>query len=176
VDDRAFDRLTRVVANGASRRGVLRGLAGVLALVTLGSRTPAIAAQGWLRLSDPCYDDSQCAQTQMSQIVCADNGFDYDGPLNCCVYDYGICDQDEDCCGALVCIGKNCGASPLASQTGLPLGSQCYSADQCSGGGSAMNCADNGGFVPACCLVGGQPCSQPLDCCMPNNCVSGYCQ
>jgi hypothetical protein len=176
MDERAFDSLARVVANRGSRRGVLRGLAGAVAAGALGRRSPGAAAQGYLALGAACWDGSQCAQSQMTVVVCADNGFSYDGPLNCCTYDYGDCWSDEGCCGDLVCVGGTCGAYPLAGQGGLPLGAQCYSIDQCIGGGISTACADNGGFVDACCLYGGQPCSQPLDCCMPGNCIGGICQ
>ena len=39
-----------------------------------------------------------------------------------------------------------------------------------------LSADNNDGFVPACCLIGGQVCSVDFACCMPNNCVRGYCQ
>jgi hypothetical protein len=176
MDEQRIDWLARVLAKTGARRGVARGLVGAVALLVSSRRVREVSAQSYLGLGAPCTDDSQCAQTQMSYVSCADNGFTYDGLLNCCVYDYGNCGSDEDCCGGLVCVGGTCGAAPLAAQDGLPLGTQCYSADQCIGGGFTTDCADNGGFVPACCLIWGQACTADIDCCMPNNCVGGICR
>jgi hypothetical protein len=112
----------------------------------------------------------------MIYVMCGDNGFGYDGPLNCCVTDYGYCDSDEGCCGSLVCAGGQCADPELAAQGGLPLGAQCVNAGQCIGGGDYVDCADYGAFTPGCCLAGGQSCSADIDCCIPNNCIGGICQ
>ncbi len=174
MDGRAFDSLARAVGASASRRGLLRGLTSAVALLALGRRVPAVAAQaGYLGPGEACYDSDQCGATRYNQMFCDDNGFDYDGPLNCCAYEYGYCYADEGCCGFLTCIQGSCGSTP---QSFLSLGDQCYAAEQCLGGGVAVDCADNGGFVPACCLIGGQYCTADIDCCMSNNCVGGYCQ
>lgn len=173
MDDRRFDRLARAVAGSGSRRGILRGLAGAVALVTLGRQVPRAAAQtGYLGPGEACFDDSQCGNTRYSSMYCDDNGFAYDGPRNCCTYENGYCYSDEGCCGSLICLEGSCGAEGQ----GVPLGSQCFSTAQCIGGGDAVACSDNGGFVPACCLIGGQVCTADLDCCLPNACIAGYCQ
>ena len=253
MDAQRFDTLARAVAGSGSRRGLLRGLAGAFALLAIGRRVPNASAQaGSLGPGDACWDDSQCSPSVMnySPLICTDNGFDYDGPLNCCTGEGGACFSDEGCCGIAACLNGSCTVAPAyttspappyapsyaglgdpcqtndecfagglvcdyVGQTddfrccmyeggtcgwdgqccgwqtcgpggycssgapdpgdGLPLGAQCTYAAQCSGGGYGVDCADNGGFVPACCLISGQSCAADLDCCMPNNCIGGYC-
>jgi hypothetical protein len=246
VDAQRFDQLARAVGGNGSRRRVLRGLAGAIALLALGRSGPSASAQGSRGPGDACWDDSQCSASVMnySSLVCADNGFDYDGPLNCCTGEGGFCFSDEGCCGSAYCNTDNarcvrtssdtpyfpgpgdpcqvndecfalglvcdyvgltddsrccgyegsscgwdgqccgwltCGAGGYCTSggpgpgDGLPLGAQCQYATQCSGGGYYVDCADNGGYVTACCLLGGQSCSSDLDCCMPNSCIGGYC-
>ena len=85
MDQARFDSLARVVARHGSRRGLLRALAGALGLLVLGRHASLVAAQtGYLGPGEACYDDSQCGNTRYSPMFCADNGFDYDGALNCC--------------------------------------------------------------------------------------------
>lgn len=173
MDDRGFDRLARVVAERGSRRGILRGVAAAFALLAVGRRTPNASAQGgYLAPGEPCYDGSQCVDYQGYLTYCDDNGLDYDGPLNCCLPEYGPCDSDEGCCGALSCVQGTCSDT---SMSGLPLQAQCYYDAQCINGGNGVACADNGSFTPSCCQVGGYACYEDLDCCMPNNCNGGIC-
>ena len=47
---------------------------------------------------DPCRNDNQCLGAD-APLVCAWNGFDYDGDLNCCTYEGNRCGFDEACCG-----------------------------------------------------------------------------
>jgi hypothetical protein len=101
-------------------------------------------------------------------------GYDSDGGLNCCTYQGNPCGFDAACCGTAVCIGGVCGA--IEPVPGFPLGAQCSYVAQCLGGGDTVDCADNDGFVPVCCLTGGQFCSADIDCCMPNSCIAGSCQ
>jgi hypothetical protein len=51
-------------------------------------------------------------------MFCADNGFDYDGPLNCCAYEGGYCYSDEGCCGIASCIT---GVASARRQMPVPL-------------------------------------------------------
>ena len=46
-------------------------------------------------------------------MVCAWNGFDYDGDLNCCTYEGNRCGFDEACCGLASCIGGFCSSGGL---------------------------------------------------------------
>jgi hypothetical protein len=103
MDDRRFDNLTRALAGGISRRTGLRLLAGggaALLTLTRGAGRRA-SAQGYYRgAGEPCWDSSQCVAADTA-LACDDNGFDYDGPLNCCAYEGSRCASDEGCCGAL---------------------------------------------------------------------------
>ncbi len=113
MDDRQFDRLTRALAGGAPRRSVLRALGGGVgaALVAAARRgAPAAAHHGRLGPGDACYDSSQCLGAD-APLVCADNGFADDGPLNCCAYEGSRCGFDEACCGAASCVGGFCSSA-----------------------------------------------------------------
>ena len=113
MDGQRFDTLARAVAGNRSRRGLLGGLVGAVGLLALGRRAPDVAAQGgYLGPGEACYDDSQCGNTRYSQMFCDNNGFDYDGPLNCCAYEGGYCYSDEGCCGIASCITGSCISPP----------------------------------------------------------------
>jgi len=143
------------------------GCCGIATCITGSCVTPPSNAVA----GDPCQTTDECFA---AGLIC-----DYVGQTNdlrCCSYDGGPCAWDGQCCGWLTCgAGGYCGSGGPAPDGGLPLGAQCSYAAQCSGVGYGVDCADNGGFVPACCLTTGQICAADLDCCMPNNCVGGYC-
>ena len=103
MDEHRFDSLTRDLATTFSRRGGMRLLAAAGAsFLALARGKSDAAAQRYLTAGDPCYDSSQCRAAD-TPLVCADNGFDYDGPLNCCTYEDGRCYADEHCCGTAFC-------------------------------------------------------------------------
>src|SRR4026208_2081775 len=104
MDEQRFDNLTRSLSRTVSRRGGMRlfAAAGASFLAIARGKRDA-AAQGWfLGPGDPCFDSSQCRAAD-APLVCADNGFTYDGPLNCCTYEGSRCGADEHCCGAAYC-------------------------------------------------------------------------
>lgn len=174
MDGRRFDNLTRAVADRRTRRSLVRALALAFSPLAPGRQIAgAVAQTGYLGPGEACFDSSQCGDTRYSQMFCDDNGYDYDGPLNCCTYQYGYCYSDEGCCGSLVCVEGSCSDPAMVN---LPLGAQCFYVEQCLGNGMAVDCADNGGFVSACCLTGGQRCTADIDCCSPNLCARGYCR
>jgi hypothetical protein len=200
MDGERFDSLTRVVARNASRRGLLRGLAGAVGLMVLGGRASRVAAQsGYLGPGETCYDDSQCGNTRYSPMFCADNGFDYDGPLNCCAYEGGYCYSDEGCCGIASCITGSCISPPSnagaidagLNQTGygFPPGQACISDGQCDNSYPELGfayCADTGyvygayGGTQHCCRYEGGSCGGPLSddhslCCGTLLCLGGTC-
>jgi hypothetical protein len=116
---------------------------------------------------EACWSDDQC-RAASGALYCADNGFGYSA---CCAVYGDRCATDDGCCGDLGCFGGICGYGGSDPGQGLPLGAQCSFAAQCEGGGYYVDCANNGGFVPACCLINGQGCSSDLDCCLPSSCV-----
>ena len=105
--------------------------------------------------------DDQC-RAASGALYCADNGYGYSA---CCAVYGDRCADDGGCCGDLGCFGGTCSYGGPDVYGGLPLGAQCSYATQCEGGGYYTDCANNGGYVPACCLISGQGCSSDLDCC-----------
>jgi hypothetical protein len=198
MDGERFDSLARVVARNGSRRGLLRGLVGAVGLLVLGGRATRVAAQsGYLGPGEACYDDSQCGNTRYSPMFCADNGFDYDGPLNCCAYEGGYCYSDERCCGIASCITGSCVSPPSnaidsgLNQTGygFPPGQACIADSQCDNSYPELGityCADTGvvygayGGIQHCCRYEGGSCGGPLSddhslCCGNLLCLGGRC-
>ncbi|MBW3633209.1 MAG: hypothetical protein KY456_09290 [Chloroflexi bacterium] len=112
MDDQVFDGLTRALATGGSRRRLLRGAVAVVPSVLAVLRVARTAAHhARIPLGGACYHTNQCLhhavaprrarRRRSSQVVyCADNGFRYDGALNCCRNVGGLCQRDEHCCGS----------------------------------------------------------------------------
>jgi hypothetical protein len=121
VDDRRFDVVARTLTEHASRRGALRGLvATVAALFAVTREAGTSAHHAKTPLGGACRLTSQClhhavvtrrARVRPSReaVYCADNGFRYDGSLNCCRNEGGSCRLDEHCCGSRhFCRNKVC--------------------------------------------------------------------
>ncbi|MBW3633210.1 MAG: hypothetical protein KY456_09295 [Chloroflexi bacterium] len=132
MDDRRFDNWARKVAGLGSRRRVLGGLVGVGGAALLGAfRRNAFdvaAHHGQSGPGDPCRDDRQCVGAD-APLVCAWNGFDYDGDLNCCTFEGNRCGFDEACCGLASCIGGFCSSAGSASASAGSGGVATSSAD-----------------------------------------------
>jgi hypothetical protein len=191
MDGQRFDNVARALARGASRRGLLRGLAGSVIAGWAAARGHEANAQQayYLGPGDPCYDDAQCRGAD-APLYCAANGFDYDGPLNCCAFEGSRCGFDEACCGSLSCLNGTClffdpnagypadvgYPAPVDSglnQTGygFPPGQACISDAQCDNSYPELGiayCADNGyvygayGGTLHCCRYEGGSCGGPL--------------
>lgn len=185
MDDRQFDRLTRLLASGVSRRRGIRVLAGAGAALLAAARGRDVSANhGWIPFGGPCYDDAQCDQTGVypAAVICGNNGFDYDGPYNCCVTSDGPCNIDEHCCWTQECIGGYCadrvfGATGPGGPGSLGLGEPCGDPIQCySGSGTETTCADNG-IKPGghCCTFYGFGCVTSGHCCGSLICSNGVC-
>lgn len=188
MDDERFDGLARAIAGRGSRRAAVPRLAAVAVGAFLARMGPRdTAAQRWgVPLGGSCFDDSQCDQSAVDapfRAVCAANGFDYDGPYNCCVGDDNRCWADEHCCGGAYCLGGFCvtipyeGFGPGGGVGSLGLGEPCGDPAQCySGSGVEATCADNGvdpGGI--CCTFYGFPCASKRHCCGSLDCVGGVC-
>jgi hypothetical protein len=132
---------------------------------------------GGLALGAQCTASEQCTQTG-GATVCANNGFDGDGPLNCCRNEGGACtgvNNSADCCGGLYCVSGVC----TNNQTGgLAVGAACSQTGQCSQAGGAVVCAQNGldnDGALNCCRNSGGACTQNANCCGGLLCVNGAC-
>ena len=192
MDHRQFDSLARTLARRSGRRGAVRGLVGGFAAGVLATaRGRRAVAQGccYLAAGDPCYDDRQCAanpnNVAYQPMFCADNGFAYDGPLNCCAGEGYQCAIDEGCCGGLLCVDYVC-RDPFTAGTGpASLGDACTYDGDCSQDYpelGALICADNGFGYEICCRQAGGSCGGPVSgsendwlCCGRLTCSEGRC-
>ena len=108
-----FDSIVQALVRQTSRRDVLRGAVAMLsagALSVIRDATGAAHHSG-IALGGACRHNNQCLNHAVTTrrrgrrrarqgVFCLDNGFAYDGPLNCCHYGGGSCTRDEHCCGS----------------------------------------------------------------------------
>lgn len=185
MDEHRFDTLTRRLSTMTSRRGSVRFLAAAGSLfMALARGKDQVAAQDWYRSwGESCWDDSQCVAAD-APLVCADNGFDYDGPLNCCTYEGGRCGADEHCCGLNVCGNGFCRALAGGSNSDYPGGAislspgdPCQSTAQCNRAQTGAICEFTSSTQDSrCCWYEGSFCSSGAQCCGTRVCAGGVCQ
>ena len=172
MDERRFDSFTRALATGASRRAGVRLLAGSGAALLAFARGRGVSAQaGLLGPGEPCRDSSQCFAAD-APLVCADNGFAYDGPLNCCMEVGGRCTFDEHCCGGASCLADYCSNALLDPGPGDP----CTDSVQCRGADAPLTCdyVWSTGDI-RCCTGVGSRCGADAACCGAARCANGRC-
>lgn len=101
----------------------MRGLLGGGALVAVASlRLPWAAARpGTSGPGEPCRHDRQCLAAD-APLVCAWNGFGYDGDYNCCTFEGGRCFDDAGCCGYSICAGGFCISDDFGAGAGAGAG------------------------------------------------------
>ena len=132
---------------------------------------------GGLALGASCTQTGQCSQSA-GAAVCATNGIDSDGSLNCCHNNGGWCDRDTVCCGGLRCGNGVCGTGGGSGGT-IGLGGQCAATGECSQAGGAVFCDDNGIASDGplnCCRYEGGGCSAGSQCCGGLDCNDGVCR
>lgn len=171
MDTRRFDGFARTLATTGTRRTMLRGLAGAVAALGALMRE-RVAAQTVVPIGGACTSDSQCFAASPG-LICADNGFTYDGARNCCAPDGGRCQFDEHCRGRSGCFDGVCGYYGPEPAAGAPLGARCANTSACARGGDGVICA--GSFTAAgmfCCLTNGQSCASDNDCCFTDRCLN----
>jgi hypothetical protein len=106
---------------------------------------------GNLSPGQACNSVNQCSQAG-GAILCADNGYADDGPLNCCRTTGGACSdtvRSADCCFGYYCRNGTC--TDLSATGQLPLGSACETSSQCDQSGGPATCASGR------CAAGGPP-------------------
>jgi hypothetical protein len=110
VDSDRFDAVVRALAAHASRRETLQAAAAGAAasLLALIRTSTAEAHHAHIPLGGACRHTILClnhaptsrrVRPSRQAVYCADNGFRYDGPFNCCRHQGGSCTRDEHCCG-----------------------------------------------------------------------------
>jgi hypothetical protein len=163
VNTTRFDRLTRELAAGTSRRRVLKMFAG--AAVALGATAVISPTSRAAACGDPgaeCTVNDDCCQGFYCNFdgVCA-------GAAECAGAGGG-CDADEACCGRLTCSeeDRTCGG-PSAGCAGA--GESCDTDDACCG---RSICRDDGtcGGPSA-----GSGCAADGDCATDEICCGGAC-
>ena len=174
MDEVQFDTWTRALAAGRSRRQGLRVLVGagaaLLALVRP-ARRGASAHHAMLGPGDPCRDSSQCVGAD-APLICADNGFALDGPLNCCTHVGSRCGFDQGCCGDAACIDGFCGS--IQDYPGP--GERCRDSSICVAADAPLTCdfvAVTGDY--RCCTYEGSRCGFDAACCGAATCFNGFC-
>ncbi len=144
---------------------------------TCGGTSSGTTPSGGLALGAQCTSSQQCTQAG-GATVCADNGFDGDGPLNCCRNQGGACtgvNYSADCCGGLYCVSGVCTNN---TSGGLAVGAECSQTGQCSQASGAVVCASNGVDADGrlnCCRNNGGACARDSDCCGGLFCGGGVC-
>jgi hypothetical protein len=132
---------------------------------------------GGLAIGAECSQTGQCSQAA-GPLVCASNGLDADGALNCCRTEGGGCGQDSECCGGLTCENGVCTGGGSGSGGTIGLGEQCTATDECSQEGGAVSCADNGIASDGalnCCRYEGGTCGGGSHCCGGLDCTNSVC-
>lgn len=172
MDDHRFDSFARAVAGRGSRRGILQGLTGFAAILAGGRVSATAAHHASSGPGDPCRTDSQCLAAD-APLICADNGFDYDGPLNCCTYEGSRCGADEDCCWDNVCAGGYCASTTVFAGPGEP----CQDSSQCVAADTFVTCDYNAKTNDyRCCSYEGDRCGWDGGCCGWLRCGdAGFC-
>lgn len=180
MDGPRFDNLTRSLASGTSRRGIVRGFLGAAAaaLVGAGNVTRGNAQEAGQAPGSTCTDAGQCSQVG-GTVFCADNGYSDDGGLNCCRGAGGACADatfSADCCSGLYC--RNGACTDLSATGDLPIGSFCTETTQCSQASGALTCASAGvdpNGARSCCRESGGTCVDDGACCGATLCTDGVC-
>lgn len=190
MDPVRFDRLARRFAAGMGigltrRQAAGAALAGVAALA---ARKPAAAQEspyGGVALGGQCGSHVECVQTsydgQVASVTCASNGFDWDGPLNCCLYDGGGCGDDSHCCAGLTCgaITTTQGYTRYVCQSaggGTYVNRQCWSDAECQAYDPNTTCDGVSYRYPGTCYgLQGAGCATAEACYDLLQCVGGAC-
>ena len=168
MDGHRFDELTRRFARSASRRGILKGLAGGLAgavgLGAVGRRAPAAAQPAPCTHGRPCTVTAQCCPTE----VCGAGGVCQPGPGTgraSCVA--AGCPPSGDPCQTYVCnrAAGACDLENVADDTPCGLGSAC-----CAGNCTSLTTNQDCGACGAPCTGANKTCTAAGQCVCTNSC------
>ncbi|MBA3451002.1 MAG: hypothetical protein H0T18_07305 [Chloroflexia bacterium] len=161
MDHARFDHFSRLVAYG-TRRDIVRALiATAIAVPLLPKRVvrASVHRQGVVVVGAACTTTSECRQVDMQRgAICADNGFDADGALNCCLKK-GCCQSNADCCGEYRCAptGDVCNVCAQPPFPTRDIGQTCAATDDCVASvvceiaciETRCNCLEDGAWRPS---------------------------
>ena len=172
MDHATFDRLSRRLASGTSRRSVVGGVFAAAtgsALVAFG-RAPAgaddVAAENCIPEGKRCGGGKRrrpCKKCCTKNVIT-----DQNGKRRCsCVRLGNGCSNDSQCCEG-ICDSSTC---QLSDPVCVSLGDACAAGDTCCAGVCDSE-------RDACCIATGSTgCTVNADCCDPNagGCINGIC-
>lgn len=164
--------------NGGACTADIQCCAGIFCVNgTCGGSSSGTTPSGGLALGAQCTSSNQCTQSG-GATVCGNNGYENDGPLNCCRNEGGSCTgvgYSADCCGGLYCVNGTCTDNETG---GLAVGAQCSQSGQCSQASGPAKCDSNGIDADGslnCCRDKGGSCAQDIECCGGLWCTNGVC-
>ena len=143
MDGSRFDRWTKTMARGGSRRVVVRALAGGALAAGLGRLGRAAVAAACQKKGKPCDQDQDCCSKRCKHGTCL-----------CSKAGKG-CTNANDCCSS----GGGAGTCSGATETCCRLpGEPCQQTNPCCVDGSRCE-APAGGGPKRCCLRQGESCA-----------------
>jgi hypothetical protein len=145
MDGRRFDEIARLIGTNASRRRVLKGIAGgIFGLSAAGLAARSVRAAG--NFGDACATDDDCDAGQ--QLTCDESRSTCRGGPGFACFDTGDCSTED----SLLCRDS--------------------SGDECTG--EETECGVCGGEEPAC-FTAGEECAVDADCCSGLVCADLVC-
>lgn len=196
MDDRRFDRLTKAVASGASRRSLLKGLLGLGGAALVGGSVVTLEAVA-ARRPAPTPRPPRCPGKQIpsgGQCLCPSDVPHKCGP-DCCTGASGDLPvpNHSECCDNACCFGT-CYGEELCCPTNPGPGEQPPMAQYCPGIGDSpalccqndTHCCGAGTRENACVDFSTGACCSADDCgpleegacrweCTANSCISVFC-
>jgi len=173
MDGNRFDELTRGLADGRTRRAVLKAMAGgvVAGIASVFNSGDPVAAASCRKATEICRKNGDCCSnkcgppdfTGRSRCVCV-TGTDCPRPSNGCkaaTCINGVCGQTDACTGGQICFQNGCCTPASPEVTCL---------NQC--GNVINNCGQTVACDP-CCTANDGNCSTNAECC--GVCIDGTC-
>jgi hypothetical protein len=156
MDEHRVDAVTRAIAQGASRRTVLRALFGATALATAGKALPASAKSEKITLCKPTDSGYKLTDVNVKQVDKRLQDGYFEPPFSCdeqpscepcqgtCVEWDEPCSADADCCSERCLDAGTCGGTcycyDLYDSSEDPSGQICLSG---SGWGCSISCTSS---------------------------------
>jgi Dictyostelium (slime mold) repeat len=159
MDDQGFDRLTKAVAEGVTRRRLLRLVAGGLTAAAaglFGRSRGGVFAQAQCSTDADCDDDNACTEDRCVQGLCVNT------PISC--DDGNPCTADS-CDPVIGCIHTPLTGNPCSTGNACVTGETCQGDGTCGGGTPVATCKSG--------QVKGGPCDCDGTCCPVGNDCAG---